>query len=237
MAGSGQDRFGRARLSMVDNDLERRGVRDPRVLEAMATVPRELFVDDRQAGHAYEDRPLPIGQGQTISQPLIVALMVEALELSPADRVLEIGTGSGYAAAVASLLAASVHTVERHGALAEAAERRLAGLGFTRVRVRAGDGTRGWPEAAPFDAILVSAGGTELPEPLVDQLAVGGRMVIPLGSQETWQRLYRLRRRAPGYWSRDDLGAVRFVPLVAGPAGAGTHSAGGHTHSAGDHTH
>jgi protein-L-isoaspartate(D-aspartate) O-methyltransferase len=223
MAGSVEDRFGRARLSMVDNDLERRGVRDPRVLQAMATVPRELFVDGGQAGYAYEDRPLPIGQGQTISQPLIVALMVEALELRPSERVLEIGTGSGYAAAVTSLLAASVHTVERHGPLAEVAERRLTELGFGRVRVRAGDGTRGWPEAAPFDAILVSAGGTAVPEPLVDQLAVGGRMVIPLGSQDTWQRLCRLRRRARGDWSRDDLGAVRFVPLVVNSEAGQTH--------------
>lgn len=214
----GRDRFGRARLHMVDHDLEPRGVRDPRVLEAMATVPRELFVDERQAGSAYEDRPLPIGAGQTISQPLIVALMIEALELRPTDRVLEIGTGSGYAAAVASLLAASVNTVERHVELARAARQRLGSLGYGRVHVRAGDGTRGWPEEAPYDAVLVSAGGTDVPQPLVDQVAVGGRLVIPLGPQETWQRLYRLRRRAPGNWSRDDLGAVRFVPLVADPA-------------------
>lgn len=206
-----------ARLQMIDNDLHGRGVRDPRVLEAMSRIPRERFVDYALRNEAYADRPLPIGHGQTISQPLIVAMMVEALELRPADRLLEVGTGSGYAAAVAGLLARSVDTVERYPDLAEEAAARLQVLGLRNVSVHSGDGTFGWIPGAPYDAILVSAGGTALPEALVDQLAVGGRLVIPLGSSEGWQRLYRLRRRAKGRWTRDDLGAVRFVPLVSAP--------------------
>jgi protein-L-isoaspartate(D-aspartate) O-methyltransferase len=202
---------------MVDNDLHARGVRDPRVLEAMSTLPRERFVGPALRDEAYSDRPLPIGHGQTISQPLIVAMMVEALELRPSDRVLEVGTGSGYAAAVAALLARSVDTVERYADLADGAAARLRALGFRNVSVHVGDGTFGWMPGAPYDAVLVSAGGTALPEPLVDQLAVGGRLVIPLGATEGWQRLYRLRRHAKGHWTRDDLGAVRFVPLVSAP--------------------
>src|SRR4051812_32361416 len=159
--------FERARRWMVDHDLAGRGVRDPRVLAAMAAVPRERFVDPTHAADAYADRPLPIGEGQTISQPLIVALMAEALALRPDDRVLEVGAGSGYAAAVLGLLAAEVHTVERHEALAGLARRRLEELGQRRVHVHAGDGTGGWPDAAPYDAVLVSAGGAWLPEPLV----------------------------------------------------------------------
>ena len=210
--------FVRARRRMVERDLVTRGVRDARVLAAMAAVPRERFVDPHHAAEAYADRPLPIGSGQTISQPLIVAMMAEALTLGPTDRVLEVGTGSGYAAAVLSLLAAEVHTVERHADLAEPAARRLAELGYRRVRVHTGDGTQGWPPAAPYDAVLVSAGAAHLPEPLVAQLVVGGRLVVPLDSAEGWQRLYRLRRLKPGRWARDDLGGVRFVPLVgAGP--------------------
>jgi protein-L-isoaspartate(D-aspartate) O-methyltransferase len=203
---------------MVGRDLAGRGVRDPRVLDVMARLPRERFVDPGQAPDAYADRPLPIGQGQTISQPLIVAVMIEALELRSTDRVLEIGTGSGYAAAAAALLAASVDTVERHAALAEGARLRLARLGFANVAVHVGDGTVGWAPGAPYDAILVSAGAPTLPGPLVEQVAVGGRLVVPLGSQDSWQRLYRLRRLAPGRWRRDDLGGVRFVPLLAGTA-------------------
>jgi protein-L-isoaspartate(D-aspartate) O-methyltransferase len=206
--------FERARRLMVERDLAGRGVRDPRVLAAMATVPREFFVEPQYAADAYADRPLPIGNGQTISQPLIVALMAEALALRPTDRVLEVGTGSGYAAAVIALLAAEVHTVERHEALAGSARRRLAEFGQHDVQVHVGDGTLGWPPAAPYDAVLVSAGGVWLPEPLVDQVAVGGRLVIPLGREDGCQRLYRLRRQAPGWWAREDLGGVRFVPLV-----------------------
>jgi protein-L-isoaspartate(D-aspartate) O-methyltransferase len=210
--------FETARRRMVDDDLAGRGVRDPRVLAAMAAVPRERFVEPRHAAEAYADRPLPIGDGQTISQPLIVALMAEALALRPGDRVLEVGTGSGYAAAVLGLLAGEVHTVERHPALAATARARLAGLGYHRVHVHDGDGTRGWTAAAPYDAVLVSAGGALLPEPLVEQVGVGGRLIIPLGAEEGCQRLYRFRRLAAGRWARDDLGAVRFVPLVGAEA-------------------
>jgi protein-L-isoaspartate(D-aspartate) O-methyltransferase len=211
--------FVRARRRMVERDLVARGVGDARVLAAMAAVPRERFVDGQHAGEAYADRPLPIGSGQTISQPLIVAMMAEALALRPTDRVLEVGTGSGYAAAVMSLLAAEVHTIERHADLAGPAAHRLAELGYRRVHVHTGDGTQGWPQAAPYDAVLVSCGAAHLPEPLVAQLVVGGRLVVPLDRAEGWQRLYRLRRLKPGRWARDDLGGVRFVPLVgAGPA-------------------
>jgi len=212
-------RLARARRRMIEHDLAGRGVRDPRVLAAMAAVPRERFVDRLHTAEAYADRPLPIGRGQTISQPLIVAMMAEALSLRPTDRVLEIGTGSGYAAAVLGLLAAEVHTVERHAELARSAAGRLADLGHRRVHVHAGDGTQGWAAAAPYDAVVVSAGAGHLPEALVDQLVVGGRMVVPLDAAEGWQRLYRLRRLQRGRWTRDDLGGVRFVPLVGATAG------------------
>jgi protein-L-isoaspartate(D-aspartate) O-methyltransferase len=210
--------FERARQRMVDKDLAGRGVRDPRVLAAMAAVPRERFVDAQHAAEAYADRPLPIGDGQTISQPLIVALMAEALALRPTDRVLEVGTGSGYAAAVLGLVAAEVHTVERHPGLAGTARARLIELGYPRVHVHEGDGTRGWAPAAPYDAVVVAAGGAFLPEALVDQVAVGGRLIIPLGPQQGCQRLYRFRHLARGRWARDDMGGVRFVPFV-GAAG------------------
>src|SRR5258707_5767604 len=156
----------RARNRMVDVQIARRGVRDRHVLEAMRQVPREIFVDPGFEEFAYEDAPLRIGEGQTISQPYIVALMIEAAEVKPGDPVLEIGTGSGYAAAVLSRIAAKVYTVERHGALAETAKQRFARLGYRNIEVRHGDGTLGWPEAAPFDVIIVTAGGPEIPETL-----------------------------------------------------------------------
>ena len=193
--------FVRARRRMVERDLVTRGVRDARVLAAMAAVPRERFVDPHHAAEAYADRPLPIGSGQTISQPLIVAMMAEALTLGPTDRVLEVGTGSGYAAAVLSLLAAEVHTVERHADLAEPAARRLAELGYRRVHVHTGDGTQGWPPAAPYDAVLVSAGAAHLPEPLVDSTGGGGAA-----------------RRAPRQ-RRGLAAAVPPAPAEAGPLG------------------
>ena len=178
---------------MVDRQIAARGVTDRRVLEAMRQVPREAFVE---AGleFAYEDSPLPIAQGQTISQPFIVALMIAAAAVKPGDRVLEIGTGSGYAAAVLSRIAGKVYTVERHGALADTAKQRFAQLGYRNIEVRHGDGTLGWPEAAPFDAIIVTAGGPEIPETLRNQLKIGGRLVMPIGVLANEQRLVKVVR-------------------------------------------
>lgn len=198
---------------MVSAQIAARGVRDARVLQAMREVPREAFVPPQAAGGAHADRPLSIGEGQTISQPFIVALMLEAAEIAPGDRLLEIGAGSGYAAAVASRLAAQVCAVERIGTLAQAARERLARLGYDNVDLRQGDGTEGWPGVGSFDAILVSAAGPEVPGALVAQLALGGRLVMPVGERFGPQRLVRLRRTPEGM-RRDDLGAVAFVPLI-----------------------
>jgi protein-L-isoaspartate(D-aspartate) O-methyltransferase len=205
----------RKRERMVEDQIERRGVTDGRVLAAMRRVPREAFVAEAQRDLAYEDSPLPIGSGQTISQPYIVALMAEAARIGPGSRVLEIGTGSGYAAAVLSLVAAEVYTIERHQSLAEEARRRLHDLGHDNVQVRCGDGSEGWPEAAPFDAILVTAAAPTLPEPLLQQLAEGGRLVIPLGAPWRVQSLMRVTRTGEAEFEEEDLGAVSFVPLVA----------------------
>ena len=198
---------------MVRRQIARRGVSDARVLEAMATVPRERFVAPHLASRAYYDRPLPILEGQTVSQPYIVALMAEALELSADDRVLEVGAGCGYAAAVLAQVAGTVFTVERHASLAREARDRLAELGYRNVRVRHGDGTEGWPEHAPYDAVAVAAGGPRVPPALRDQLRPGGRLVIPLGDADG-QRLVRERRGADGSFAQEELGRVRFVPLV-----------------------
>lgn len=198
---------------MVDRDIRARGVSDPRVLEAMRTVPREAFVRADLIDEAYADHPLPIEAGQTISQPYIVAVMTEALRLAPTDRVLEIGTGSGYAAAVLAKIADEVYTIERHQELADSARERLARLGFSKVVVRCGDGTLGWPERAPFDAIVVTAGGPEVPRALLAQLAIGGRLVIPVGDGTT-QELVRMTREGPAKFRREELGAVQFVPLI-----------------------
>jgi protein-L-isoaspartate(D-aspartate) O-methyltransferase len=206
--------FERERELMVDRQLRRRGVRDPRTLAAMAKVPRHLFVPDRIREFAYRDSALPIEQEQTISQPYIVALMAETLELEPGDRVLEIGTGSGYSAAVLAELAGEVFTIERYADLADRASERLAEAGYDRVHVRCGDGTAGWPEEAPFDAITVAAGGPEVPRSLRNQLAPGGRLVIPVGPSPSIQHLLRVRRREDGGFEEEDLGAVRFVPLI-----------------------
>ncbi|MGE5180791.1 MAG: protein-L-isoaspartate(D-aspartate) O-methyltransferase [Acidobacteriota bacterium] len=205
------------RRRMVTEQLRRRGISEPSVLAAFANVPREEFVAADQREHAYEDGPLGIGYGQTISQPYVVAITVEALALRGHERVLEIGTGSGYAAAILSRLAREVHTVERIEELARAATERLARLGYENVTVHHADGSLGWPGAAPYDAIAVAAGAPAPPQPLLEQLALGGRLVLPTGSERD-QRLVRITRRDEATYVEDDLGAVRFVPLL-GEAG------------------
>ena len=198
---------------MVIQQLERRGISDDRVLRAMASVPREEFIHDSLRAEAYEDYPLPIAFGQTISQPFTVAFQCAALQLKSEERVLEIGTGSGYCAAVLSLLAKEVYTVERIAKLAEGSAARLERLGFRNVHVVFADGTVGLPEAAPFDAILVTAGGCSLPDPLVDQLAMNGRMVIPLGRHASGQSMWRYTK-LPHELQSENLGAFSFVPLI-----------------------
>ena len=207
-----------ARRRLVEGQIKGRGIADPAVLAAFEAVPREAFLPSELAEFAYLDRALPIEKGQTISQPYIVALMAEALELKPQDRVLEVGTGSGYAAAILARIAREVYTIERHAELAEAASARLQKLGFDNVHVQHGDGTLGWSEHAPYDAIVVAAGGPDIPRPLLEQLAIGGRLVIPVGEEKTLQSLIRVRRVGPDDYQREDLGDVRFVPLV-GAAG------------------
>jgi protein-L-isoaspartate(D-aspartate) O-methyltransferase len=199
---------------MIERQLKARGIRDAAVLRAMAEVPREEFVPHALVEFAYEDTPLPIDEQQTISQPYIVALMLEALELKPNDKVLDVGTGSGYAAAVASRVATAVYGIERHASLARAAAERCRRLGFNNVHIRQGDGSLGWPEHAPFDAIMVAAGGPEIPTSLKQQLAIGGRLVIPVGESPRVQNLYRLRRTGEKSWQQQDLGPVTFVPLI-----------------------
>ena len=197
---------------MVEHQLAARGITDGRVLAAMERVPREAFVPPELAEYAYDDSPLPIGEGQTISQPYIVALMAEAAHIGPGARVLEVGTGSGYAAAVLAELAASVVSIERHAALAEKARAALMELGYGNVEVIEGDGSRGVPERAPYDAILVAAGAPAPPDSLKRQLAEGGRLVIPI-NVDSHQELRVITRRGDSY-EEEDLGAVRFVPLL-----------------------
>ena len=202
---------------MVKDQLERRGIRDRRVLDAMATIPREAFVPHTPAPVAYDDRALPIERGQTISQPYIVARMTELLGVEPGDRVLEIGTGSGYQAAVLARLGARVVSIERHEALARGAITTLAALGVEGVEVRVGDGSVGDPEGAPWDGIIVTAAAPSIPEALREQLAIGGRLVIPVGTRRE-QELITVERRTETDWRETSDGAVVFVPLV-GEAG------------------
>ncbi|MCM2375024.1 protein-L-isoaspartate(D-aspartate) O-methyltransferase [Aporhodopirellula aestuarii] len=201
------------RLAML-RLLKRRGIRDEAVLRAMAHVRREAFLPDELREHAYDDGPLPIGEGQTISQPLIVATMTAALELAGSDRVLEIGTGSGYAAAVLASIADEVYSVERKKELAETAIQNLYREGFDNVHVCVGDGTLGWLQHAPYDAIVVAAGGPEVPPTLLDQLGYGGRLVIPVGKHQHEQKLIRIRKSLDGSCDQESLGSVRFVPLI-----------------------
>jgi protein-L-isoaspartate(D-aspartate) O-methyltransferase len=202
------------RKFMVEHHIAARGVRSPLVLNAMASVQREEFLPEHLRGYAYEDTPLPIGENQTISQPYIVAFMTEALGLSGGERVLEIGAGSGYAAAILSRIAGEVYTVERIGELAAKASAKLADLGFHNVKVLHGDGTLGWPEHAPFDAIIVAAGGPEIPKSLKQQLKIGGRMVIPVGDDPRAQELIRVTRVSQDAFKSEDIADVRFVPLL-----------------------
>ncbi len=206
--------FARQREQMVERQIAARGVRSEAVLDAMRRVRREGFLPSYLGEFAYEDTPLPIEEEQTISQPYIVAFMIEALELEGHERVLEVGTGSGYAAAVLAEVAEDVYTIERHERLARLAEERLAQQGYRNVHVRCGDGTLGWPEAAPFDAIVVAAGGPRVPEALREQLAIGGRLVIPVGEKVGLQTLRRVTRVRPDEFREEDLGGVRFVPLI-----------------------
>lgn len=208
------DRSEALRERMVRDQVAARGVRDPRVLAAMRRVPREQFLRESFEEFAYQDTPLPIESDQTISQPYVVAYMTESLRLAGGERVLEIGTGSGYAAAVLAEIAAEVYTVERYANLAESARERLARLGYANVHVLCGDGTRGWPEHAPYDAIVVAAGGPEVPAALCEQLAIGGRLVIPVGPTARAQQLVCVTRTGEHQFEQDELIAVAFVPLV-----------------------
>lgn len=199
------------RAEMIEHQLETRGVSDPVVLEALRAVPRERFVPADLAQHAYADSPLPIGHGQTISQPYVVAYMTEAARVQPGDRVLEIGTGSGYQAAVLAEIVGELWTIEIVPELAREASATLRACGYDRVHVQSGDGYRGWPEEAPFDVILVTAAPDHVPAPLLEQLAVGGRLVLPVGGEE--QEIVRVVRDESG-WNYETLLPVRFVPMT-----------------------
>lgn len=212
------NKFEYLRKQMIDYQLVARGLRDQTVLNAVSAVLREKFIPTDLVEFAYNDSPLPIAASQTISQPYIVALMTAALELKPDERVLEVGTGSGYAAAVLAEIAKEVYTIERHKILANTARKRLEELGYKNIQVLYGDGTLGWPEHAPFDAIVVAAGGPDVPETLKQQMAIGGRLVIPVGASLHAQRLVRVRRISEDEYKEEDLGSVRFVPLI-GAAG------------------
>jgi protein-L-isoaspartate(D-aspartate) O-methyltransferase len=209
------DRYAKQRKKMVDSQIRSRGIRDERVLRAMEKIPRHLFIDEGLIDQAYNDNPLPIGEKQTISQPYIVALMTEALELKGHEKVLELGTGSGYQAAILAELADRVFTIERIAALAQKARKLLESLNYYNVVIRVGDGTYGWREESPFDAIVVSAGSPSIPRTLVEQLAVGGRLVIPVGDRFS-QSLIKLTRLSENTddVKTEDLGGCRFVNLI-----------------------
>ena len=213
MAGTMTD-FAAEREAMVERQLKRRGITERAILDAFLEVPREAFVSPEYAHLAHGDHPLPIEAGQTISQPYIVGLMIQAAGIAPGDKVLEVGAGSGYAAAVIGRIAAKVIAIERQHDLVEVARERLARLGYDNVTILEGDGTKGCAEEAPFDAILAAASGSHVPKPLLDQLADGGCIVMPLGSPGWVQELVRVSKRPDGTVDRENLGGVRFVPLI-----------------------
>lgn len=206
--------FTAEREAMVDLQLRRRGIGDRHILDAFLEVPREAFVGPDYAKLAYGDHPLPIEAGQTISQPYIVALMIQAAGIGVRDKVLEVGAGSGYAAAIISRIAARVIAIERQQELVEVARERIRRLGYNNIEILKGDGTKGCKDQAPFDAILAAASGSHVPEALLEQVAEGGRIVMPLGSPGGVQQLVKVTKRSGGAAERENLGAVRFVPLI-----------------------
>jgi protein-L-isoaspartate(D-aspartate) O-methyltransferase len=210
----GADPYQAKRSAMIETDLKGRGIKDARVLKVMAEVPRHLFVGERQRDQAYADHPLPIGEGQTISQPYVVALMTEALKLKSSDRVLEIGTGSGYQAAVLAGMVRAVYSLEIRKTLANRAAARLKELGYGNVNVKYADGYFGWPDHAPFDAIMVTASANHIPPPLIKQLKEGGRLIIPLGSTVFYQTLTLVTKKKGGELAVEQLGPVAFVPMT-----------------------
>ena len=202
------------REAMVERQLKRRGITEPQILEAFLAVPRELFVSERYAHEAYGDHPLPIEAQQTISQPYIVALMIQAAAIKPGDKVLEVGAGSGYAAAVISRIAGKVVAIERQHELVEVASERIRSLDYHNVEIIEGDGTKGWAEEAPYDAILAAASGSHVPAALLGQLAPNGRLVMPIGEPGWVQELVKVTKQEDGILKQENLGAVRFVPLI-----------------------
>jgi protein-L-isoaspartate(D-aspartate) O-methyltransferase len=206
--------FASEREAMVERQLRRRGITEPIILDAFRQVPRELFVSDQYAHLAYGDHPLPIEAEQTISQPYIVALMMQAAAIKSGDKVLEVGSGSGYASAVIGRIAARVIGIERQHELVEVARERLERLGYDNIDIVEGDGTKGCPDEAPFDAILAAASGSHVPEPLLGQLAPGGRIVMPIGDPGAVQELVKVTKQEDGILRQENLGAVRFVPLI-----------------------
>jgi len=206
--------FASEREAMVERQLRRRGIGEPDILDAFRAVPREAFISDEYAHLAYGDHPLPIEANQTISQPYIVALMIQAAAIRPGDTVLEVGAGSGYAAAVISRIAGRVVGIERQHELVEVARERLQRLGYDNIEIVEGDGTKGWPDAAPFDAILAAASGSHVPKALISQLAPGGRLVMPIGEPGWAQELIKVTKQPDGALRQDNLGGVRFVPLI-----------------------
>ncbi|MBM4274105.1 MAG: protein-L-isoaspartate(D-aspartate) O-methyltransferase [Deltaproteobacteria bacterium] len=207
-----EDQFAAARRDMVETQIQRRGVTDPGVLAAMRQVPRHKFVPANLWDQAYNDYPLPIGEDQTISQPYIVALMTQILEVKDTDKVLEIGTGSGYQAAILAKLAAQVYSIERIASLAANAQKVMEELGYANVHIKVADGTLGWPEEAPFDAIMVTAGAPQVPRPLTEQLGLGGRLIIPVGDQ--WSQTLTLVRKTKEGLKTEYHGGCRFVRLI-----------------------